>query len=311
MPTEAQAGITVIGRNDPLLPKLADLQQETNPRVYHRTEELQELETRLDGYADKLGRSPDPLPVLDFKFHPGLTIKLDLGRASVRWPSGLFIPGDADYHEYWFLPPPQGGNRYSREWVFGNGSDANHAYSATGELFAYASPRPIDSSLRSEAGVGFVFRPPFTLATYAVEVTVDLLGQDRYDVNTNAPAGGKVREFGGLYTVAWEISPIDGSLSLVEPFGFASLFDQTFENLSGFPINEFRRTGPVRTNMVLEGNKVYLIGVVAAVQIDNAWIMDNGSPMQPLPAGSTWKVWCAITGTVPQVWITPSVVTIP
>ena len=302
----------VIAPTDPPLSAPANFKEDVKGRVEDRpSDELKEFETRLDKYAAQLGRSPEPIPVLDFKYRPGLTVRLFGPILSLLWPSGLFIPGTADFKEYWFLPPPDGSNRYTREWVFGKETGANHAFSATGELYSYASPRPIDSVLGSEAGVGFVFKPPFTLATYSVEVTVQMVGQTRYDVNTNAPAGGKVRESGGLYTAAWEISPIDGSLSLVQPFGFSALFDQTFENLTGAPIAEFRRAGPIRTNMVLEGNKRYLIGVVAAVRVANGWIMNNGSPMQPLPSGSTWKVWCSIMGTVPHVWITTTVVSIP
>jgi hypothetical protein len=59
---------------------------------------------------------------------------------------------------------------------------------------------------------------------------------------------------------------------------------------------------------MLEGNRTYLISVIAAVEIDNRWVMDNGSPMQPLPDNSIWNMWCSIMGTVPQVWITPSTI---
>ena len=137
---------------------------------------------------------------------------------------------------------------------------------------------------------------------------MDLVGADRYDVSTTAQAGGKIRKWGGLYTAAWEISPVDGTLSLVRPFGLATLFNETFENLTGTPIQNFPLAGPVTANIMLEGGKTYLIGIIAAVQIDNGWTMNNGSPMQSLPDGSTWKVWCSIFGTVPQVWVTPSII---
>ena len=298
--------------NDPLAPRFTDLVKEAGNRDDHTpSEAMQEAGARLDAFAAKLGGSLDPVPVLDFKFPPGATLRLGLGVNTLRWPAGLFIPGDADYKQYWFVPPAEGTHRYMREWVSGNASDADHAHAATGELFAYAAGRPTDRQLRSEAGIGFVFTPQLTLATYAIEVAVNLLAQDRYDVSTTVAAGGCVREWGGLYTAAWEISPVDGSLSLVHPFGIATLFNQTFENLTGSPITNFPRVGPLTANIMLQGSRSYLIGVIAAVQIDNTWVMSNGAPMQPLPDGSTWKVWCAITGTIPQVWITPSTVYIP
>lgn len=300
------------GTSDPSAPRFPDLAKELETRRDHMVSPaMQQAGARLDDFAAKLGSSADPAPVLDFKFVPGATLRLGMGVNTLLWPSGLFIPGDADYKQYWFMAPADGTHRYTREWVAGNASDADHAHAATGELFAYAAARPTDGHLRSEAGIGFVFTPQHTLATYAVEVTVNLIGQDRYDVSTTAPAGGSVREWGGLYTAAWEISPVDGSLSLVHPFGIVTLFDQTFENLTGSPINSFPRSGPLTANIMLEGSRSYLISVIAAVQIDNTWVMDNRAPMQPLPDGSTWKVWCAITGTIPQVWITPSTVYIP
>jgi hypothetical protein len=312
MAQDRLAGSEALKQRHPLAPTLADLKQEAHPPTSQgRPSELEKLETRLDGFAAVLGRSPDPVPVLDFKFHPGEFVRMFGSIETLLWPSGLFIPGTADYHLYWLFPPPAGKNRYTRQWIAGNGSQANHALTATGELFAYAAARPVDPFLRSEAGVGFVFTPTARLATYDVEVTVSLLGSDRYDVSTTAPAGGKVRKWGGLYTAAWEISPYDGSLSLVHPLGVVTLFNETFENLTGAPIQTFPLTGPKSTNIMMEGNKTYLISVIAAVEIQNDWVMDNGSPMQSLPDGSTWKMWCSIFGTIPQVWVTPSTIYIP
>jgi hypothetical protein len=295
-----------------MAPALADLKQKMAPPAAQAPpSELAGLETRLDGFAADLGRSPDPVPILDFKFPPGDLIKMLGGTEIFLWPSGLFIPANADYHLYWFFPPPAGKNRYTSQWIDGNGSAANHALDSTGELFAYASARPIDPFLRSEAGIGFVFTPAARLATYDVEVTVNLLGSDRYYVATTAPAGGSVRKWGGLYTAAWEISPIDGSLSLVRPFGLVTLFDETFENLTGEPIQTFPLNGPQTAKIMMEGNKNYLISVIGAVEIDNNWVMNDGSPMQALPDNSTWKVWCSIFGTIPQVRVTPSTIYIP
>jgi len=298
-----------IAKQDPLVPSAAGLQEKAATTSLPLSKKLIELTDHLDAYAGKLAISPEPLPVLggDFKFSK----VADLPVLLWRWPVGLYIPGSADYKEYWFFPPPDGENRYSREWILGNGSAANHAFAATGDLFAYSAARPIDPQLRSEAGIGFVYKPSATLAVYTIEVSASLLGQSRYDVNTTAPAGGTLREWGGLYTAAWEISPVDGSLSLVRPFGLVTLFDQTYQNLTGTPINNWPLSRIVSTNIMLEGGRSYLIGVIAAVQIDNRWTMSNGSPMQPLPPGATWKAWCSILGTIPQVWVRTSTIYIP
>jgi hypothetical protein len=300
-----------IAKQDPLVPSTAGLQEKAATTSLPLPKKLIELRDHLDAYAGKLGTSPEALPVLDlpgsFKFSEVAELPIFLW----RWPYGLYIPGSADYKEYWFFPPPAGQNRYSREWVLGNGSGANHAFAATGDLFAYSAARPTDPQLRSEAGIGFVYKPSATLAVYTIEVSASLLGQNRYDVNTTAPAGGTLREWGGLYTTAWEISPVDGSLSLVRPFGLVTMFDETFQNLTGIPIHDWPTSRIVSTNIMLEGGRSYLIGVIAAVQIDNRWTMSNGSPMQQLPPGSTWKAWCSIAGTIPQVWVRTSTIYIP
>jgi hypothetical protein len=293
---------------DPLLPGVTGLHDETT-RATASTKKLVELSEHLDAFAGTLATSPGTLPVLDLpqdlKFSD-LVVGISLG-----WPDGLFIPGTADYKQYWFLPPAAGTHRYTRGWNVGNGSAANHATPATGDLFAYAAARPTDPKLRSEAGIGFVFKPAAKLAVYEIEVTANLAGQNRYDVSTTAPAGGTLREWGGLYTSAWEMSPIDGSLTLVQPYGLVTLFNQTFQNLTGTPIQTWPLTKRVTANIMLEGGRSYLVGIIAAVEIDNQWTSNNGGPMQPLPDGSTWKAWCSITGNIPQVWVTPKTVYIP
>lgn len=300
MPTHSPREV-LTAKQDPLIPSVAGLLDKaaTPPRPLPKR--FTELTDHLDAFAGKLATSPEPLPVLDL---PGSLKFSDLVEVPIflwRWPVGLYIPGNADYKQYWFVPPPEGQNRYSREWVLGNGSAANHAFAATGDLFSYSAARPTDPKLRSEAGIGFVFKPSSTLAVYRIEVATSLVGQNRYDVNTTAPAGGSLREWGGLYTAAWEISPVDSSLTLVRPFGLVTLFDESFQNLTGIPIHDSPLTTTIQTNIMLEGGRSYLIGVIAAVQIDNHWTMSNGSPMQPLPPGSTWKAWCSINGIIPQV----------
>ena len=111
--------------------------------------------------------------------------------------------------------------------------------------------------------------------------------------------------------MAWEISPVDGSLTLVRPFGVVTLFDETFQNLTGIPIHLSPLTKRVSTKIMLEGARSYLIGVVAAVQIDNRWTMSNGARMQPLPPDSLWKAWCSITGSIPDVRVRTTTTYIP
>lgn len=270
--------------------------------------QLKETELHLDDFAGRLGTSgegfldfshkhPLPSPIFD----PNIIVLF-------LWPPGLYIPGTADWHNYWVFPPPDS-NRYTMQWLGGNGASANHSSAATGELFAYAAAAPTDTHLRSEASVGFVFQPESTLAVYTITVTPALTGSDRYDVNTTANAGGSVRKWGALDVEAFLINPIDGTTELVTPFGTTFLFDETFSNLTGTPINTFSLNKPVSTQVLLQGGgRRYVIGVTALVQIDNSWTMNNGAPMQPLPPGSTWKMWCSIYGTIASISIVPTTI---
>ncbi len=268
------------------------------------TPQSKETELYLDDFAGRLGSSGERF--LDFNHkHPLTSVVFDKDIIILLfWPPGLFIPGTADYRKYWVFPPPTGSNRYTMAWQGGNGSSANHSSAATGEMFAYAAAAPTDPHLRSESSVGFVFRPDATLAAYTITVVPALTGSDRYDVSTTANAGGSVRKWGALDIEAFEINPVNGTTELVRPFGTTFLFDETFSNLTGTPINTFSLNKPVSTQVLLQGGgRMYVIGVTALVQIDNSWTMNNGAPMQPLPPGSTWKMWCSIYGTIVSVTI--------
>src|SRR5262249_30065192 len=154
------------------------------------------------------GHTPDPLPILDFFFGT------NGGGEGIPWPwpSGLFIPGGADYRLYYLdwrnVQRPTVQNRYRQDWVDGNQPQANHASARDGSLFSYVFLSPTDSLVFSNAGIGLIFHPPHTLATYAVGVKVTMMGMNHYNVATTAPAAGNVRELGGLLTSAWEISPV-------------------------------------------------------------------------------------------------------
>ena len=158
-----------------------------------------------------------------------------------------------------------------------------------------------------------MFAPKARLATYSVEALVNLDAQHKYDVNTTANAGGTVAEWGGVYVQAWDVNPVDGSVTVASGFGVATLFGQNYSNLQGgpnpTPTQNF--TGPITGNIMMEGGHTYLVTVTAVTQIDNAWTMNNGAPMQPIPAGDLWKVWTWLGGTVSQVWVQPKVVYIP
>lgn len=304
----------VIPARQPLMPSLTNLQDQVK-RMNQSTipAGLEKLQDSMDKLADDQKSRVEPMPFLDSKFAGVVSQFLRERMLGGAWPPELFIPADADWKQYWLRPPDPGANRYSFEYISGDhAKTAQIASFHSGQIFAQAAAQPTDAFLQSEAWVGFVYFPTATLATYEIEASVDtLFGQNRYDVSTTASAGGSLRQWGGIYTIAYEISDYDGSLSIVHPIGVATLFDETFQNLTGVGVHTWPRFSPLKTNIMLQGGRFYLIAVIASVQIVNGWTMNDGRPMQSLPDGSLWKAWGYVIGNIPQVWISPSIVYIP
>jgi hypothetical protein len=270
---------------------------------------LEAAHIALDAYAGSLARD-EPLPVLTVT-RP-LDRVVEVSTPFYRWPASLFIPGAAIPAEYWLTNCPTD-HRYTRDWTTAPANKADHN---TGRLWAFIAARISDTPfVRTEAGVGFLFRPPYRLATYTVEPTVLAVGQHRWDVGDFAgEAGGTLRLRGWILTAAWDVSPVDGSLELTRPFGATVAFDHTYVNQGAISVVTEAapwKQGPLPTNLVLEGSHTYLIGMVAMVQIDNDWTDSHGNSFTKPPDGATWRVWCQIDCLVDQVWVSPLVITLP
>ena len=297
----------------PLVPTLPAVQRDREARAKESAApELGAWQTALDDYASRRGQG-QALPTLDLTLHDKVVRYLDDKVRWFLWPPGLYIPGSASAMEYWPAPCPAD-HRYSSGWKNGPGSDANVANPADGHLFAYAAARVNDVQLHSEAGLGFFFTPSSKLATYRISPSIAALGQYRWDTGIARDYGGNIRLHGFLYTAAWLVSPVDGSLSLVSPYGLATVFDHTFNNQGGIPITAVTppwNPGPPPANVMLEGSRTYLISVIAAVQIDNGWTDGQGKVIPSLPPEAIWKVWCSLDCNVSSIWIEPSIIYIP
>ena len=294
----------------PFAPKLPDLKAQIETRTEEPSgKELQAWQEALDAYANRYAHS-QPLPTLDFKLKDLFTQNLIDKVRKLSWPQDLYIPTDADYKQYWFTPCPPD-HLYSREWV---NESANKASISDGHVFAFAAARPSDALLHSEAGVGFLFTPSSKLAVYKIQPTIAALGQYRWDTGIAENFGGTIRLRGFVYTAAWSVSIVDGSLSLVTPYGLSEVFDQIFVNQGAIPVTKVApmwTPGPLATNIMLEGSHTYLISVIAAVQIDNGWTNYQGHPISSLLPDDIWKVWCSLDCVVSSVSVQASTIYIP
>jgi hypothetical protein len=257
----------------------------------------------LDRYAQETAGGGTPQHVLDFTVRDR-PIKDLLGRAWFLWPQGVYIPGAADYREYWPWPCPDD-HRYTWQWVIGN--EVNQASAGGGHVWAYTAAGPYTAHAHSEAGIGVVFAPTATLAMYRVTPTLVALGTTRWSILTTYYGGGWIYEWGVLYIAAWEINPVGGSLDLVKPYGVTTIFNRSWLNQGQEPVTSVVPAwspGPQSTNLLLEGGKSYLVGVVAAVDVTNAWHV----PERQWPEDADWRTWCTLDLTVPKIEIDPTVI---
>jgi hypothetical protein len=94
---------------------------------------------------------------------------------------------------------------------------------------------------------------------------------------------------------------VDGSLDLVTPFGVNTILNESWLNQGTEPITTVIppwSPGSISTNILLQGGRTYLIGVIAAVDVTNTWNVPQGANW---PADSDWRTWCTLELTVPQI----------
>ncbi|HEY1472347.1 MAG TPA: hypothetical protein VGF61_25135 [Candidatus Acidoferrum sp.] len=260
-------------------------------------EGLAEWNKSLDRYAHETAGGGRPAQVLDFKTHTHFLKDLISRRPFYLWPDDLYIPGNADYKNYWPWPCPAD-HRYGREWISGN--DVNQASAKEGHVWAYTALNQYMPHTHSEAGIGFLFTPTAKLAVYSVKPSISALGTYRWSISTTYYGGGWIYEWGVIYIAAWNINPADGKLELVTPYGVTTVFNESFNNLGTQAITNVVppwSPGAISTNLLLEGGKSYLIGIIAAVDVTNTWNVPQGK----WPDGSDWLTWCTLDLMVPQI----------
>ena len=268
-------------------------------RELAKLSDLKGWHNSLDRYAAETAAGGKPQHVLDFKAHERLISEMLDDFPIFFWPQDLYIPGNADYKNYWFWPCPDS-NRYNQQWISGN--DVNQASAADGHVWAYTAINQYIPHAHSEAGIGFLFSPSTTLAVYQVRPSLAVIGTHRWSIATNYYGGGWIYEWGVIYIAAWNVSPVDGSLELVQPFGVTTVFNESWLNQGTEPITNVVppwSPGSLSTNLLLEGGKTYLIGVIAAVDVTNTWNVPQGQ----WPDGSDWRTWCTLDLTVPKIQI--------
>ena len=233
----------------------------------------------------------------------------------IRWPRSLYIPRGADYRDYWLVPPPDR-QRYAHAWpAVGNGVRPDWASADTGELFAYTIVPWTEPSAdtRSEAGIGILFSPDFTLGTVDFEPIVNVKDGVLASVLEYFPAvsAGSVTLTASVVLAAWQVIP--GGYDLLD---YASvpiariMRDQSHGPERAKLPGSLYTPRPFRKRFLVQKGREYLFGAVGRVQATSTLTAGDGRPLVG-PNGANFKVYGWITLGIPYMTVETAQVHLP
>jgi hypothetical protein len=248
-----------------------------------------------------------------FREKPILDLDIDLGR--FRWPASLYIPRDADYRDYWMLPPPDR-QRYALAWpAVGNSTRPDWASAQTGEMFAYAivpwtSP---GADVRSEAGIGILYSPTFTLGSVDFQPIVDVKNGILAAVLEYFPtlSAGNVTLRASVVLASWQVIP--GGFDLldyaVSPIAGITR-DQSYGAERAKLPGSLYTPRPFRKRFLVQRGREYLFGVVGRVEATSTLTDTQGRPLTGTN-GTNFKVYSWITLGIPYMTVDTVQVHVP
>jgi hypothetical protein len=234
---------------------------------------------------------------------------------TLGWPSSLYIPGSADWKNYWILPPPPA-NRYSQSWTptppstgFGTSSFAN------GTLFDFQQIMTNEQFVFSDTGLGVLFTPARTLSVVSFEPQVDCSGEHRWwaEFGPQFLVAGSSRVKTSLILAVWQQIP--------GPAGWDLLNWKLFDVADSFPnsglghgmVTPYQKsfTGTnLAAPFLVQSGRTYLFGVVARVSVWSSYTDSHGHPLPRISDGS-FRVWGTLACVIPQIEIIEKQVHIP
>lgn len=281
--------------------------------VYETALDIDALLGRDEGSAEELGQLLNThrgaiASRLKFPFRP---VSLDI--AALRWPSYLFIPGNANPLDYWFSPAPDD-HRYALQWTLPATATPNRASAQEGTLFSYSnldSQRP-GSSQSSESGIGIFYRPSMSLGVVEFEPHVDCEGVLRTLLEFSSQlAAGYVEVRAQLLLGAWQ--PIPGGFDLLNIKSFEVATSERRNQSHGPEYKSFTKSfaGPgLSAPFLVQGGRTYLFGVVSRITVISTLIKNNGEPLPPI-SNTELRAWGTISCRIPQMHVLTKQVNIP
>jgi hypothetical protein len=245
--------------------------------------------------------------LLTHRIKPRLDFELPL------WPSSLYIPRDADYRDYWFLPAPDD-HRYALDWTSPASATANRASRLDGTLFSFSQLRNdrAGTSQSSESGVGVYYRPAMSLGVIDLQPVVRCTGTLRTFLEFYPQlAAGSVEVKAHLLLAAWQRIPGGFDLLGFKSFAVATSFPR--DQSHGPELRPFQRSfaGPsLSAPFVVQGGRTYLLGVLSRISVSSTLRSTTGGSL-PAISNTELRVWGSMNCDVPQIEVLTKQVYIP
>lgn len=267
-------------------------------RAYDKAVELDEIlasgpldRARLEpAVRDYTGAARDHLRELTFR--PAFPI--------FPWPSSWYIPGTANYQDYWPLPPPTE-NRYDYQWI-SETTVTTTASSATGDLGVFKQLlSPNDRYTAANSGIGFLYTPTFSYGVVTLRPKVDCAGDFRW-WQTLQPLAGYTHTTTDLFLGMWVVD--EGAWDLVDfkTIQVADGFPQSGEGMGAiFPYQRSFTGAELATDFTVMTGHEYLFGVVARVNIWSTLTTTTGGRIPEPPDLSNFRIWGTIACRVPLI----------
>jgi hypothetical protein len=231
------------------------------------------------------------------------------GFPTLAWPSDLYIPGSADFKNYWFTAPPAD-HRYALAWT--TPGSANQASSLTGALFSFAQLNPVTNAGQfTDAGVGVFYKPPMTLGVVDLQPHVNCSGSLRWFLQTFKLVAGYVDVKAQLLLGAWQVIP--GGFDLVgwKPFDVSAIRrDQSWGPEEHHFASSFAGAN-LSAPFVVQKGRTYLLAVVARISVTSGLTANAvGQTLFPLD-NTQLRAWGAMNCSVTQINVETRQVYIP
>jgi hypothetical protein len=225
------------------------------------------------------------------------------------WPRSWYIPGAANYQDYWPFSEPPSENRYAYQWKT---ETYNTAKSATGDIIAFRQLlSPNDRFTKAESGIGFLYRPMFSYGVVSLRPDVDCTSQFRWWQMLEQIAGD-THTTTELVLAMWQATQGGWDLVNYQAIPVADGFRQTGMGSSAVRTDQRSFTGAqLATDFVVQTGHGYLFGVVARTNIWSTLTTTSGGHI-PEPADlSNFRIWGSLTCRVPLIQLRTKTVYIP